>query len=100
MLRLRAMFIRHWFVGVYVILLAIWIPTLITFAAGAHGITFGNPYGKAATIDFGNGDLEEFVIINVAFVALGLLWLVVGGPIAFFARRRRVEAARQDRHIG
>lgn len=45
-------FRRRWFSGVFVIILGVWVATGLAYAFGARGITFSNPYGEDATIDF------------------------------------------------
>lgn len=43
----------HWFGGVFAIIGAIWLVTLMAYAFGAGGVSFGNRYtGQRATIDF------------------------------------------------
>ncbi len=50
--RLRRLFSRHWFAGVFVIIGIVWLLTTIAYFSGAQSITFPNRYGKRPTIDF------------------------------------------------
>ncbi|NMB76642.1 MAG: hypothetical protein GYA21_16120 [Myxococcales bacterium] len=50
--RLRRLFTRHWFAGVFVIIGIVWLLTTIAYFSGAQSITFPNRYGKRPTIDF------------------------------------------------
>ena len=54
--RVRPHLLRHWFLGVYVIIAGLWLVTTVAYALGAGGITFGNRYtGDRARIDFQRG---------------------------------------------
>lgn len=52
MVGFRVWFRHHWFVGVLVILGGVWLVTTLAYLLGAQSISFGNRYGRHATIDF------------------------------------------------
>ncbi|MEZ4404802.1 MAG: hypothetical protein R3B06_32740 [Kofleriaceae bacterium] len=51
--RVRRQFLHHWFAGVFVIIVGLWLVTTVAYALGADGVSVGNRYtGQRARIDF------------------------------------------------